>query len=448
MAASKQDRPIASVDELVAHFRSGSKPASALRIGVEHEKLGVLSDGRAPDYEVIRPLLEEMAQRGWNRVEEQGRLIALGRPTCGTITLEPGGQLEHSGAPWPTVRKAVGDNDKHIDELLPLAESHGVRFLGLGFRPFGTIDDVPWMPKGRYRVMREFLPKKGKYAHEMMKRTTTVQANLDYESEDDAMDKLRVAMGLSSLVTSLFAASPILDGKSELSDGHAGFQSYRARAWLDTDSTRCGLLPFAFRPDSRFADYAEWALDVPMFFVYRDGEYRPVGDHFTFRQFLAEGWQGERALHGDWETHLSTLFPETRLKTFIEVRQADASTREMVRALPALWRGVLYDVEARRAAWALVSEWSLEERLRVWAATPREGIHGKAHGRPIREHCRELVAIAHAGLERQGAHEEAALLAPVERVAVEGRSLADVIAAEHQRVGGDVAKMIDFLRLR
>jgi glutamate--cysteine ligase len=447
MGASVNAQPITSTTELVAYFHGGAKLAANLKIGVEHEKLGVLPDGRAPEYEVIRRLLEAMVARGWTPTEEQGRLIALSRPTCGTITLEPGGQVEHSGAPWSTALAAVRDNDKHIDEILPLAEALGVRFVGVGFRPFGTLDDVPWMPKGRYRVMREYLPTRGALAHEMMKRTTTVQANLDYESEADAIDKLRTAMGLSSLVTSLFAASPLVDGRAELVDGRAAWQSYRARAWLDTDPDRCGLLPFVFRPDARFSDYVEWALDVPMFFVYRGGEYKPAGG-MTFRRFMSDGWQGERALLGDWELHLSTLFPETRLKTFVEVRQADASTREMVRALPALWHGLLYDGEARRAAWALVADWPLEERLRVWAATPREGIHGKAHGRPMQAWCRELVAIARAGLGRIGATEEQSLLAPLERIAVEGRSLADVYASEHQRVGGDVAKMIEVMRLR
>ncbi len=439
MAGTTDQRPIAGTDELVAHFARGSKPRADLKIGVEHEKLGVLADGRAPDYDVIRRLLEAMAARGWKRVEEHGHLIALSRPTCGTITLEPGGQVEHSGAPWPTALQAVRDNDKHVDELLPLAAELGITFLGLGFRPFGTLDDVPWMPKGRYRVMRAYLPTRGSMAHEMMKRTTTVQANLDYESEDDAMDKLRVAMGLSSLVTSLFAASPIVDGKA------SGFQSWRARAWLDTDPDRCGLLPFTLRPEARFRDYAEWALDVPMFFVYRDGEYRPVGG-MTFRRFVREGWQGERATLTDWELHLSTLFPEARLKTFIEVRQADATSREMVRALPALWRGVLYDDEARGAAWQLVADWPLDERLRVWRETPRAGLHGSAHGRPMRELCRELVAIARAGLGRLNGGVE--LLEPLERIVATGRTLADEIAAEHERVRGDVGKMIDFLRLR
>lgn len=441
MAGSTHERPLTGVDELVAHFQRGNKPDDGLKIGVEHEKLGVLADGRAPGYDVIRQLLEAMAARGWERVEEGGQLIALKRPMCGSITLEPGGQVEHSGAPWPTAVQAVHDNDKHTDQILPLAAELGIRFLGCGFRPFGTLDDVPWMPKGRYRVMRAYLPTRGALAHEMMKRTTTVQANLDYQSEDDAMEKLRVAMGLSSLVTSLFAASPLVDGKV------SGYQSYRARAWLDTDNDRCGLLPFAFRPDARFADYTEWALDVPMFFVHRGGEYRPANG-MPFRAFLRDGWQGERATMSDWELHLSTLFPEVRLKTFIEVRQADASSREMVRALPALWRGVLYDAESRRAAWSLVADWPYDERLRVWRATPKEGLHGTAHGRPMIDLCRELVRAARAGLERLGSPEGAAMLAPLERIVATGRTLADEIAAEHERVRGDIPAMIELLRLR
>jgi len=441
MSATPNERPLGSVDELVAHFAGGCKPKSELRIGVEHEKLAVLAGGRAPDYELIRRLLEAMAARGWSRVEEQGNLIALARPRCGTITLEPGGQIEHSGAPWPTALQAMHDVDKHIDELLPLAADLGITFLACGFRPFGTLEEVPWMPKGRYRVMRAYLPTRGALAHEMMKRTTTVQANFDYENEERAMEKLRLAMGVSSLVTSLFAASPLVDGK--LTD----YQSYRARAWLDTDPDRCGLLPFAFQDGARFADYAEWALDVPMFFVYRAGEYRPAGG-MTFRRFLREGWQGERATMSDWDLHLSTLFPEVRLKTFAEVRQADASTREMVRALPAFWRGLLYDADARKAAWALVADWPFDERLRVWRATPKEGLRGQGHGRPMRELCRDLVAVARAGLTALGAADELPLLAPLERIVATGRTVADEIGDEWRRVGGDTARMIDYLRLR
>jgi glutamate--cysteine ligase len=442
MPASEPQRPIASVDELTAHFVRGGKSPEAMRIGVEHEKVGVLSDGRAPDYPVIKQILEAMAERGWKRKLENGNLIALAGDVSGTITLEPGGQLEHSGAPWPTARAATADNEHHLDELLPVAERLGVRFLAVGFRPFGTLDDVPWMPKGRYRVMREYLPTRGRLAHEMMKRTTTVQANLDYTDEDDAMDKLRVAMSLSSLVTSLFAASPIVDGKL------TEYQSYRARAWLETDPDRCGILPFALRDDARFRDYVEWALDVPMFFVHRpiDNEaFVPVGG-ITFRRFMREGFQGVPATLADWELHLSTLYPEVRLKTFLEVRQADASSREMVGALPALWRGVLYDVDARRAAWELTRDWTLEERLQAWRETPLSGMHGRVAGKRMLDSCRELVAIARAGLGRLNGGVER--LAPLEAIVADGRTRADVVADAWKRTDGAPEAFIEAVRLR
>jgi glutamate--cysteine ligase len=438
--AADSAKPISSVDELVAHFRAGDKPADRMGVGMEHEKIGVTADGRAPDYELIRRLLERMVDRGWSPKEEHGRLIALERPTCGTLTLEPGGQVEHSGAPWPTAVQAVKDNDKHLDEILPIAAELGITFLGVGFRPFGTLDDVPWMPKGRYRVMREYLPTRGDLAHEMMKRTATVQANLDYLDEDDAMEKLRVAMGLSSIVTALFAASPIADGKP------TGWQSWRARAWLATDPDRCGLLPFAFEPGARFRDYAEWALDVPMFFVYRGGEYRAM--HLTFRRFLREGWQGERATAFDWELHLSTLFPEVRLKRYVEVRQADASSREMVRALPALWRGVLYDADARRAAWALVDGWSFDERLDLYRRTPKEGLRARIRNRTVAELARELVAIARGGLDRLKSQGGAAMLSPLEEIAATGRTLSDGIADLWLKLDGDPKKLIPALALK
>jgi glutamate--cysteine ligase len=433
-------RPLTSPAELTAHFEAGRKSADRLCVGMEHEKIGVLADGRAPGYDLIEQLLSKMAARGWNRKEEQGHLIALERPTCGTITLEPGGQVEHSGAPWPTAVAAAKDNDKHLDELLPVAAELGVRFIAAGFRPFGTLDDVPWMPKGRYRVMREYLPTRGKMAHEMMKRTATVQANFDYLDENDAMEKLRLGLGLSSLVTSLFAASPLVDGKV------SGYQSYRARAWLDTDPDRCGLLPFAFSPHARFADYTEWALDAPMFFLVRDGEFREM--HLPFRRFLQEGWQGEHATQADWELHLSTLFPEVRLKRYVEVRQADASSREMVRALPTLWRGLLYDADSRRAAWSLVADWTLDERLDLYRRTPKEGLHGQIRGHKLIDLCRELVAVAKDGLVRLGSYEGAQMLQPLDEIVATGRTMADRIVEAHQRTHGDPAQLIDAFALR
>jgi glutamate--cysteine ligase len=403
--------------------------------------VGVLADGRAPDYDVIARLLEkEAAERGWQRVDEHGHIIALQGGRRGTVTLEPGGQVEHSGAPWPSAVEAVRDNDAHLDELIPAAAEVGISFLAAGFRPFGTIDDVPWMPKGRYRVMRAYLPRHGRLAHEMMKRTTTVQANLDYLDEDDAMEKLRVGLALSSPVTALFAASPLVDGKV------SGYQSYRAACWLECDNDRCGLLPFAFTAGARFKDYVEWALDVPMFFLYRDGEYRQL-DNVPFRRFLQEGIGGERATEKDWELHLSTLFPEVRLKSYVEVRQADASSRELARALPTFWRGVLYHPESRRAAWELVRDWSFDERLDLYRRTPKEGLRARIRGASLQTLAGELVAIAKQGLLRLGSTEGARMLEPLEEVAATGRTQADRIIDLHKQFNGEPGKLIEALKL-
>jgi len=245
MSAPKT-RPVASVDELVGHFQSGGKPRTAFRVGMEHEKVLVHADGSAPDHAVIGQLLARLRESGWEGIEEHGQLIALEGGTRGNVTLEPGGQLEHSGTPWLSVLESVRDNDAHLDQLRPQLSALGLSMLSVGFRPFGTLDDVPWMPKGRYKIMRAYLPTRGQRGLEMMKRTATVQANLDFVDEADAMDQLRVSLGLSSLVTALFAASPLVDGRP------SGYQSYRAAAWLDTDPDRCGLLPFAFEPGASF----------------------------------------------------------------------------------------------------------------------------------------------------------------------------------------------------
>jgi glutamate--cysteine ligase len=430
------------VDELVAHFQAGYKPVDELRVGLEHEKVGVLADGRAPDYDVIARLLEEEAGRhSWERVEEHGRIIALQGGARGTVTLEPGGQVEHSGAPWPSAVAAVHDNDRHLDELIPVAASLGIKFLAVGFRPFGTLDDVPWMPKGRYRVMRAYLPKRGRLAHEMMKRTTTVQANLDYLDEADAMEKLRVGLALSSPVTALFAASPLVDGKV------SGYQSYRAACWLECDNDRCGLLPFAFEEGASFRSYVEWALDVPLFFIYRDGEYRELPERVTFRRFFEQGYQGEHATEKDWELHLSTLFPEVRLKKYVEVRQADASSRELMRALPTFWRGILYHAESRRAAWELVRDWSFAERLDLYRRTPKEGLRARVRNTDLRSIAAELVAIAKEGLTHLRSPGGVAMLAPLEEIAATGRTQADRIVELHEKSGGNPEKLIPAIAL-
>ncbi len=354
-------QPILSVAQLTQRFVDATKRLDQRRVGVEHEKLLVHARGErallAPDHAIITQVLRDLQRDGIDGgpqvhepIDEHGALIGLRLATGGTVTLEPGGQLEYSSAPRYTLGEALADNDRHLDQLLTIAEAHELLPLGLGFRPFGARDDVPWMPKGRYAVMRNYLPTRGQRGLDMMKRTTTVQANFDWTSEDDAMEALRVAFGIGPLVTALFAASPLADGRP------TGMQSTRAATWLDTDPDRCGLLPFAFDEGAGFADYVQWALDVPMFFLKRSDGYHPL--HLPFGRFWAEGWQGHKASIDDWELHLSTLFPNVRLRSYLEVRHADASTRELARALPALWLGVLYDETARRAAWELVASWT------------------------------------------------------------------------------------------
>lgn len=450
MPGPRQSDPSADApldpNALWRHFAEGEKDST--RLGVEHEKLAVLSSGAAPSYEgQIERLLERLAERGWEPVREAGLVIGLKRGAGveqASVSLEPGGQTELSDAPKHSARAAEASLRAHLDELRPIVAELGLTWLGLGFRPFGTLDEVPWMPKGRYRVMRSYLPTRGAMAHEMMKRTATVQVNLDYRSQADCAAKLRAAMGTSSLVTALWAASPLVDGRA------TDEQSHRAACWLATDPDRCGLLDFVFADGAEeqlYRRYAEWALDVPMFFVARQGEYRPAHG-LPFRRFIAEGFQGEQVTPADWELHLSTLFPEVRLKQYLEVRGADAGPLEMELALPALCRGLLYDEGACDAAWALVADWTMAEREALRRAVPREGLRARVRGQAIAERCRELVSIAQAGLRRLGAEDDLPLLEPIEHIAREERTVADDVRALHARTGGDPARMIPALALR
>src|SRR6266700_4401096 len=314
---------VPTAKDLLDFFHGAAKPRAEWRVGIEQEKIAVLGNGAAVPYDgapgapSISLILERMVDRGFVAKQEDGHILELVRG-AERITVEPGGQFELSG---PALATASGCRDAllaHVVEVSAIARPMGIRFLGCGARPFGSLDDIPWLPKRRYAVMRKYLPTRGRLAHDMMKRTATVQANFDFADERDGAEKIRTAMGVTSIVTALYAASPITDGKPN------GYKSYRAAIWLETDEDRCGLLSFAFKPDFSFQDYAEWALDVPMFFLVRDGVYRPARDRITFRRFLREGFEGERATLADWELHLSTVFPEVRLKRTIEVRGADA----------------------------------------------------------------------------------------------------------------------------
>ena len=414
--------PIHSVDELVARFWDGAKPRAAWRIGAEHEKIGVYSDGSTVPYHGergIAALFARLHARGWDAVIEGGEVIALARGSE-KITLEPGGQLELSGDPMPDLPAIEREISGHLDELAAPSGELGITWLGIGFRPYGSLADIEWVPKGRYAVMRAELPRLGTRGHDMMKRTATVQANVDYADEDDAGRKLRAAMSASSVVTALFAASPLADGRD------TGFQSYRAYAWLDTDERRCGLLRFAFESGATFRRYVDWALDVPLLFLYRAGTYREAGG-VSFRQLMTEGIDGQRATLEDWDTHLTTLFPEARLKRYLELRSADAGSLPMVLALPALWKGILYDDDATAGATALLAGLSWDDRLALRAAVPRKGLATRLpDGRTVGEVARELVALAVRGLGNQ-APGDVAYLEPLREIAETGRTVADRI---------------------
>lgn len=424
--------PVQSVGELVAHFSSAGKPAERWRVGTEHELVAVRADGSAPPYVGgIGALLEWFAARGWEPVLEDDHPIALTRGDS-QITIEPGGQFELAAPPLGRDRDLVTMLDEHSSALAEAGEALGLTWLSTGLRPFGRRDDVPWMPKQRYAVMRQYMPTVGTRGLDMMLRTATVQTNLDFADEADAAAKMRVLMSTSSIVTALWANSPIVDGEV------TGFQSARAWIWRDTDSARSGLLPFVFDRETLFTDYTEWALDVPMYFVHRGG-YRPVTG-LTFRQFLQQGWQGHQATRADWALHLSTLFPDVRMKKYLEVRGADCGSMPMNAALAPLTRAISYDATARAAAWELTAKATFEERQALAEAVPTQGLAATLRGTPVLELARELVAIARDGLRRLEP-DAVALLDPVAEIAASGRTQAD-LAAEAWRAAKTTADKI------
>jgi len=430
--------PISSVDELRQYFASAGKPRTSWRVGTEHEMCGVYrTDTSAPGYSGgrgIGAILAKIAESGWSPVVEQGHTIALVRGDA-QITIEPGGQLEHAARPVFAASELAVDMEEYVRMVCQPSKAFDIAWLAVGFRPFGTREDVPWMPKQRYEVMRDYLPGQGRLGLDMMKRTATVQVNLDYADAVDAKAKLRTIMCTTPILTALYANSPIVDGAD------SGFQSYRAEVWRYTDPDRCGLLPFVFEDGDVFERYVEWALDVPMFFVYR-GAYRPV-QGFTFRRFLAEGFEGSAATFDDWTLHLSTLFPEARLKKYIEVRGCDASTLPMTLALGPLCRGLLYSDAAMAAATELTWDLTWDERLELGTQVPRHGLATPIPGRPgvtVGDLARELVDIARSGLA--DAPGELPFLEPVVEVASTGRTRADDVREIWNRHQGDPQAVI------
>ncbi|HYG66599.1 MAG TPA: glutamate-cysteine ligase family protein, partial [Anaeromyxobacteraceae bacterium] len=393
----------------------------------------------------VAALLRGFARWGYVPFEEDGRIIASQNAGL-TVSIEPGGQIELSGRPFADVHVGAAELDRHLEKCRTLGAELGIAFLATGYRPWGTPATVPWMPKNRYLVMRPYLERRGRLAPDMMAMTGSTQASFDFSDPQDLADKLRVSLAIQPAVAALYANSPIVNGRE------SGWKSYRVAVWDEVDPARSGLLAFAFEPgfrDDPYRAYAEWALDVPMIFVRRDGRYLDPGGR-TFRAFLAEGLGDARATIADWEDHLTTLFPEVRVKSVVEVRATDACDAAMTKALLAFWKGVLYDGEARAAAWDAVRSWSVPERRALMTAAGREGLSARApDGRSLAEIARTLVRIAAEGLCRQhccgqrGEDERVWLPVLAER-AESGRSPADD-AIEAFRRGGDAA-LADALR--
>ena len=431
--ASAHAVPIERTEQLVEQFHLAAKPRADWKIGTEYEKVAVdPATGRAVPFagpRGIERVLTELAERyGWEPREENGATIALARGRV-SITLEPGGQIELAGEPVATLHATRDEVMGHVRELVAVGADLGIVFLGLGCHPVSPLDDIPWVPKERYRIMREYMPRVGTLGHRMMKQTATVQANIDFESERDAMQKLRVGMGVAPIVNAIFANSPLVDG--DLS----GYLSFRGHVWTDTDRARSGLLPFAFRDDARFADYVAWALDVPMYFILRNGRYVTEVLGQPFRRFLSEGWHGEPATLDDWNLHLTTLFPEVRLKGFIEFRSADSQPPESVVALPALAKGLFYTDDCQQAGLDLVRRWSVDQVHELYRDVTRGGFAARIRGIRVGELAHEVLAIATEGLRRQAAldaegRDERTYLEPVITIVERGRTAAEELVRQ------------------
>jgi glutamate--cysteine ligase len=392
------ERPLV-FEDLVGWFEKGVKPASEWRVGAEHEKFVFQLGTHAPvPYEPngIKALLEGLTRYGWSPVYEGDNVIALERGMA-SVSLEPGGQFELSGAPLETIHDICEETGGHLQEVKVVADELGLGFLGLGFTPLWTREQVPVMPKGRYKIMREYMPKVGKLGLDMMFRTCTVQANLDFGSEADMVAKFRTSLALQPIATALFANSPFKEGKP------TGLLSTRANVWTDTDPDRTGMLDFVFRDGFGFEAYANYALDVPMYFAKRDGRYVDLAGR-SFRDFmegrLAE-LPGERPTLKDWADHTTTIFPEVRLKQYLEMRGADSGPWSRLCALPALWMGILYDSAALAAAWDLCKDWAIEDHERLRADVARLGLKAEVAGRSVQDVAKDMLAIARDGLKRR-----------------------------------------------
>lgn len=429
---SKNAAPVRDPRELTAYLAGGLRAPDDWKIGTEHEKFGFRNDDlRAPSYEGPRGigvLLEGIAERfQWERGYDGEHLIALKRPDGSSITLEPAGQLELSGAQLSTLHQTCCEVEGHLREVRSVADELELGFLGMGFQPKWRREDMPWMPKGRYKLMREYMPKRGRLGLDMMTRTCTVQVNLDIASEADMVRKFRVSLALQPIATALFADSPFVEGKP------SGFMSYRSHVWTDTDPDRCGMLPFVFEPGFGFERYVDYILDVPMYFAYRGGRYIDLAGK-SFREFMAGKYHnevGDVPRITDFVDHLTTAFPEVRMKRYLEMRGADGGPWGRLCALPALWVGLLYDSVALDQAEQLVKGWSVADHDQLRRDTPRFALKTKFRGGTVQDIAKAMVTIAREGLKRRnrrdrsGVRDESHFLDTLVAIAESGRCPAE-----------------------
>jgi glutamate--cysteine ligase len=436
--------PVERRDELVAWLESGCKPKAEWRIGTEHEKFPFTWQGHNPvPYEGrhgIRALLEGMQLLlGWEPILERDNIIGLYDVTGGgAISLEPGGQFELSGAPLENVHHTCTELMAHLAQVREVAGPLGIGFLGLGMAPTWSRADIPAMPKGRYRIMTQYMPKVGNLGLDMMYRTCTVQTNLDFASEADMVKKLRVSLALQPVATALFANSPFTEGKPN------GFLSFRSEIWRDTDADRSGMLPWAFEPGMGFERWVDYALDVPMYFVKRGDEYVDVSG-LSFRDLFAGKLRqlpGERATISDWANHISTIFPEVRLKRYLEMRGADGGPWRNLAALPAFWVGILYDNASLDAAWDIVKDWTAEERQKLRDDVPKQGFAAIIRNRNVLSLADETLKLARTGLARRarrnaGGEDETKYLEPLEDLVSRGTTPAEELLAKYRGPWGE-----------
>lgn len=441
------EQVIEKTDELEAYFHNAGKTKDRWRVGTEYEKVGIdRQTGQAIPYfgkrgvdRILRELIERFR---WEPEEQDGHIIALSRDKA-QITLEPGGQIELSGEPCETIHCTNSEFTQHIRELIEVCEPMDIVFLGLGMQPYSKLDQIEWVPKKRYRIMGPYMPTVGKLGQRMMKQTATVQANIDFLDEKDAIMKFRTGMGLAPVLIAMFANSPICDGELN------GYRSFREHIWTDTDKSRQGLLKFAFESDASFAHYVEYALDVPMYFIIRHHDYINMTGR-TFRQYMEYGYNGERATMEDWSDHLTTLFPETRIKRYIEIRSVDSQPPELMPALSALIKGAFYDSDCLQAAWDLVKGWSWDERNEVYLDSHVNALATRVRRYSLLDLAREFLNIAWEGLSRQNVvndlgDNETIYLRPLKDLLDKGKCPADLLIEKWEgELKQDVRKLVAY----